>query len=43
MIMQVHDELVFEIYKNELEILKKEIKSIMENIILFEAKLFVDI
>jgi len=34
MIMQVHDELVFDCYPNEEEILKKEIKKIMENILI---------
>ncbi len=43
MIMQVHDELVFEVHKSEIELMKKEIKNIMENIISFEAKLFVDL
>lgn len=33
MIMQVHDELVFDVYPWEEEILKKEVKNIMQNII----------
>jgi DNA polymerase I-like protein with 3'-5' exonuclease and polymerase domains len=33
MIMQVHDELVFDIYPGEWEIVKKEAKNIMENIL----------
>jgi DNA polymerase-1 len=33
MIMQVHDELVFDVYPWEEDIIKKEITSIMENII----------
>lgn len=40
MIMQVHDELVFSVFRDEKEILKKEIKSIMENILNnFESKI----
>ncbi len=34
MIMQVHDELVFDVFPGEEDILKKEISSIMENILL---------
>jgi len=33
LIMQVHDELVFDVYPGEEEILEKEIKNIMENIL----------
>ena len=33
MIMQVHDELVFDVFPGEEEILKKEISNIMENIL----------
>jgi DNA polymerase-1 len=43
MIMQVHDELVFDVPKPEEEIMKKNIKEIMENIISGEIKLTVDI
>jgi DNA polymerase-1 len=42
-IMQVHDELVFDVPKDEEEIMKKNIKEIMENIISDEIKLIVDI
>lgn len=34
MIMQVHDELVFDVYPGEEEIIKKEIKSIMQNVLI---------
>lgn len=42
MIMQVHDELVFNVVENEFEIIKKEIPLIMENIIDDKIKLKVD-
>lgn len=43
MIMQVHDELVFDVPKSEEGIMGKNIKEIMENIISSEIKLVVDI
>ena len=43
MIMQVHDEIVFSVKKDEEEILKKAIIDIMENIIDSDIKLIVDI
>lgn len=43
LIMQVHDELVFEIHKTELDFAQKEIRRIMENIHNFPIKLLVDI
>ena len=43
MIMQVHDELVFDIHNEELDLFKKNIKSIMENVIETEVPLKVDI
>ena len=43
MIMQVHDELVFDIHNQELDLFKKNIKSIMENVIETEVPLKVDI
>lgn len=43
MIMQVHDELVFNVKKDEFELLKKEISDIMENIIDAPIKLKVDV
>ncbi len=42
MIMQVHDELVFDVVLDEIEIIKKEIPNIMENIIDAPIKLVVD-
>jgi DNA polymerase-1 len=33
MIMQVHDELVFSVKKDEQEIIEKNVKSIMENVL----------
>lgn len=42
MIMQVHDELVFNVVKEEFEIIKKEIPHIMENIISSTISLKVD-
>jgi DNA polymerase-1 len=41
--MQVHDELVFNVKKEELDLLKKEIHNIMENVIEAPIKLVVDI
>lgn len=43
MIMQVHDELVFDVPKSEKEIIETNIREIMENIISSEIKLIVDI
>ena len=43
MIMQVHDELVFNVPSDEVEIIKKEIPNIMENIIKNKVTLKVDI
>ncbi|MDD5769871.1 MAG: DNA polymerase [Candidatus Gracilibacteria bacterium] len=42
MIMQVHDELVFNVVPEEFELIKKEIPNIMENIISAPIKLIVD-
>jgi len=42
MIMQVHDELVFNVVPEEKELLQKEIPQIMENIIVGEIVLKVD-
>jgi len=42
MIMQVHDEIVFNVKENEIELLKNEIPYIMENIIDAPIKLTVD-
>ena len=43
MIMQVHDELVFEVHKDEVEIMKEKIKYLMENVADFEIKLIVEL
>ena len=43
MLIQVHDELVFDIYKNEQEILQKIIRNKMENVVKLEVPLIVDI
>lgn len=43
LIMQVHDELVFNVKKSELDLIKKEIQNIMENIIVAPIKLTIDI
>lgn len=43
LIMQVHDELVFNVKKDEIEIMEREIKSIMESIIEAQIKLVVDV
>jgi len=43
MLLQVHDELVFDIYKPELEVLKKLIKSEMENAYKLSVSLDVDL
>lgn len=42
MIMQVHDELVFNVVESEVEIIKKEIPNIMENIISASISIKVD-
>lgn len=43
MILQVHDELVFDVHKSELEELKKLIKNMMENAVQLNIPLTVDI
>ncbi len=43
MILQVHDELVFDVYKPELEDIKLVVKSEMENVINLKVPLIVDI
>ena len=43
MIMQVHDELVFDVEKNELELLSLNIKKIMENVIKIKVPLLVEV
>ena len=43
MLLQVHDELVFDVHKDELEIIKPIIKEEMENAYLMEVPLVVDI
>ena len=43
MILQVHDELIFDVYEGELEILSKVVKDIMENVYKLEVPLKVDI
>ena len=43
MIMQVHDELVFEVPKKEVDIFKNSIKTIMENVTKLDVPLIVDI
>ncbi len=42
MIMQVHDELVFDVKKNELELFQSNIKPLMENAIDMKIPLSVD-
>lgn len=43
MIMQVHDELVFDVCKNELEYFQSNIKKIMENVVKMRVPLTVDL
>ena len=43
MIMQVHDELVFEVKQDELDKIKELVKNSMENIYKFDVKMLVDI
>ena len=43
MIMQVHDELVFDVVKSEKDKMEKNVKKIMENIIEFDVPLTVEI
>lgn len=43
MLIQVHDELVFDVPNNEVEILSKELTDIMENIVTLKVPLKVDI
>lgn len=43
MILQIHDELVFDVKKEELSIVKSEVKNIMENTIKLKVPLLVDI
>ena len=43
LILQVHDELLIEAYKEEKEIIKNILKDEMENAIKFSVKLLIDI
>ncbi|VAW46564.1 DNA polymerase I, partial [hydrothermal vent metagenome] len=43
MLMQVHDELVFEVAENDIEAAKKEIKTLMESALPLKVPLIVDI
>ncbi len=43
MLMQVHDELVFEVAENQVEAVKKEIKTIMESALTLKVPLIVEI
>ncbi|MCL1865641.1 MAG: DNA polymerase I [Spirochaetes bacterium] len=43
MIMQVHDELVFEVHEDEIEIMKATVKDIMENALKLNVPIVVDI
>jgi DNA polymerase-1 len=43
MIMQVHDELVFDVKKYELEKVKEIVKNEMENVVKLNVKLIVEI
>ncbi|NNC50167.1 MAG: DNA polymerase I [Flaviramulus sp.] len=43
MLLQVHDELVFDVYKQELEVIKKLVKTEMENAYKLEVPLDVDL
>ena len=43
MIIQVHDELVFDVKEDELEIVKEIVKEKMENVYKFDVPLKVDI
>jgi DNA polymerase-1 len=43
MIMQVHDELVFEVHEDEIEIMKVTVKDIMENALKLNVPIVVDI
>ena len=42
MILQIHDELVFDVLTSEVEIVKEIVKEIMENTIKLEVPLIVD-
>lgn len=42
MILQVHDELVFDVYKEELDFVTKEVQNIMENIVTLNVPLKVE-
>ncbi len=42
MIIQVHDELVFEVFKPELETVKQLVKNAMENVIALKIPLVVE-
>ncbi len=43
MLLQVHDELIFDVYKDELETIKTIVKDVMENVFKLEVPLKVDI
>ncbi len=42
MLLQVHDELIFDLYKPEEELVKKLVKDCMENALKFEVPLTVE-
>ena len=42
MLLQVHDELVFEVHESEKEIIEKNVHSIMEGVFSGSVKLLVD-
>ena len=42
MILQVHDELVFDVVNDEVDVVKDIVKDIMENIVKLEVPLVVD-
>ena len=43
MLLQIHDELVFNVYKDEVDIVKNIVRDIMENIITLSVPLEVEI
>ncbi len=43
MILQIHDELVFEVHESDIDVLSKEVKQIMESIFELKVPLVVDI
>lgn len=43
MLLQIHDELLFEVYSDELILIQEEVKRVMENVLILKSKLLVNL